>query len=153
MHTRRQGVSNKIHSRLDRLFKSNGLDLSIHAVFIPWMTPQKFFGLMKRSTVFMDTIGFSGFNTAQQGLECELPVVTIRGKFMRSLLATGLLERIGVTETIVQNKEQYIDLVEKLVQDHQYNESVRVKIRENINKIYRDKAAIKGFENFIKSVK
>jgi predicted O-linked N-acetylglucosamine transferase (SPINDLY family) len=153
MHTRRQGVSNKIHSRLERLFKSHGMELSAHAVFIPWMTPQKFFGLMKRSSVFMDTIGFSGFNTAQQGLECELPVVTIRGKFMRSLLATGLLERIGVSETIVSDKEQYIDLVQRLVQDHEYNESVRVKIREYIHKIYRDKEAIKGFEDFLKSVK
>lgn len=153
MHTRRQGVSNRIHGRLERLFQTANMKLEDHAVFIPWMTAPKFFGLMKRSSVFMDTIGFSGFNTAQQGLECDLPVVTIRGNFMRSLLATGLLERIGVTETIVQSKNEYIDMVCRLVQDNEYSEKIRSKIRTNINKIYKDEEAMKGFESFIKNIK
>lgn len=150
MHTRRQGVSNRIHGRLERMFEQAGMKLEEHAVFIPWMTANKFFGLMKRSTVFLDTIGFSGFNTAQQGLECGLPVVTIRGKFMRGLLATGLLERIDVRDTITETKQEYIDCVAKLVEDPLYAEDVRSRIKKGLPAIYKDPQAIDGFVKFVR---
>ena len=152
MHTRRQGVSNRIHGRLERMFEEAGMKLANHAVFIPWMTANKFFGLMKRSTVFLDTIGFSGFNTAQQGLECGLPVVTIRGKFMRGLLATGLLERIDVRDTITESKQDYIDCVAKLVEDPLYAEDVRSRIKKGLPVIYKDPQAIEGFVKFVRDV-
>ena len=114
------------------------------------MTANKFFGLMKRSTVFLDTIGFSGFNTAQQGLECGLPVVTIRGKFMRGLLATGLLERIDVRDTITETKQEYIDCVAKLVEDPLYAEDVRSRIKKGLPAIYKDPQAIDGFVKFVR---
>jgi protein O-GlcNAc transferase len=150
MHTRRQGVSNRIHGRLLRMFEAAGMKLEDHAVFIPWMSAQKFFGLMKRSTVYLDTIGFSGFNTAQQGLECGLPVVTLRGKFMRGLLGTALLERIDVKDMITENKQEYIELVAKLVEDPLYSEDVRSRIKIGLPKIYRDPEAIDGFVKFVR---
>jgi predicted O-linked N-acetylglucosamine transferase (SPINDLY family)/glycosyltransferase involved in cell wall biosynthesis len=152
LHTRRQGTSNRIRGRLERLFEQEGMDLNNHAVFVPWLTANRFFGIMKRSTVFLDTIGFSGFNTAQQGIECGLPIVTIEGKYMRGMLASGLLRRIGATDTIVSNQEEYIECASRLVEDPQFAESVRAKMASGIQAIYRDQSAMDGFVEFIKSV-
>jgi protein O-GlcNAc transferase len=152
LHTRRAGTSNRIRGRLERLFEQEGMDLNNHAVFLPWLTANRFFGIMKRSTVFLDTIGFSGFNTAQQGIECGLPIVTIEGKYMRGMLASGLLRRIGATDTIVSSQEEYIECASRLVEDPQFAESVRAKMASGIQAIYRDQSAMDGFVDFIKSV-
>lgn len=152
LHTRRQGTSNRIRGRLERLYATEGMDLNKHAVFLPWLNANRFFGILKRSTVFLDTIGFSGFNTAQQGIECGLPIVTIEGKYMRGMLASALLRRIGATDTIVENQEQYIECASRLVEDPQFAESVRAKMASGIQAIYRDQSAMDGFVDFIKSV-
>ena len=36
------------------------------------------------------TLGFSGFNTVMQAVECGLPVVTLRGEFLRGRLGSGI---------------------------------------------------------------
>lgn len=152
LHTRRQGTSNRIRGRLERLFAQEGLSLNNHAVFLPWLNANRFFGILKRSTVFLDTIGFSGFNTAQQGIECGLPIVTIEGKYMRGMLGSALLRRIGATDTIVESQEDYIECASRLVEDSQFAESVRAKMASGIQAIYRDQSAMDGFVKFIKSV-
>jgi len=64
---------------------------------------------MNRYCVFLNTIGFSGFNTAIQANECALPIVTIEGKFMRGRLASGILKRISMGELVTKSEAEYIN--------------------------------------------
>jgi predicted O-linked N-acetylglucosamine transferase (SPINDLY family) len=82
-----------------------GLNFTDYGVFIPWQPRPSFYGLMKRATVFLDTIGFSGFNTAMQAVDCGLPIVTREGRFMRGRLASGILKRIGLHELIAASDD------------------------------------------------
>jgi hypothetical protein len=50
---------------------------------------------MKQARLYLDTIGFSGFNTAMLAVECGLPVVTREGRFMRGRLASGHSKAYG----------------------------------------------------------
>jgi predicted O-linked N-acetylglucosamine transferase (SPINDLY family) len=139
-------MSDKLQHRLSLSFTRHGLDAAKFVHFIPWQSTAGFYGLMRQADVFLDTIGFSGFNTALKALECNLPVVTVKGQFMRGRLASGILESMGVTETVMQDTNAYVGCVVKLIQDKKFNQAVRRKIKASIQGVYRDVEAIRALE-------
>ena len=147
-------LSSKLRQRLESAFTGAGLDFNDFIVFIPWQDKQAFYGLMKRADVFLDTIGFSGFNTAIQALECGLPIVTRDGRFMRGRLASGILRRMGLAELVAQSDDDYINLVVQLVQDSDYQQHIRERIEANRDSLYGDLASVRALEDFLlKAVK
>ena len=138
--------------RLTTAFKEAGLNLEDFVTFIPWQTSEDFYGIMKHADVFLDTIGFSGFNTAIQAVDCALPIVTLEGQFMRGRLASGILKRMHIPELIVQTEAQYIDLAVRLVQDRQYREQISQKMIDSRDVLYDDSEPIRALENFLKTI-
>ena len=53
----------------------------------------------------LDTLGFSGFNTAIQAVECGLPVVSREGEFMRGRLGSGILRRMGMEALVATSDD------------------------------------------------
>src|SRR5258708_34245278 len=87
-----------------------------------------FYGLMKRADVLLDTIGFSGFNTAMQAVECGLPIVAWEGRFMRGRFASGVGKRMKLDEGVAKSEKEYIALAGKLVGDTAYRWQSRSRI-------------------------
>jgi hypothetical protein len=116
---------------------------------IPWQKTEAFYGLMQVSDVFLDTIGFSGFNTAIQAIECGLPIVTREGLFLRGRLASGILRRMGMTELIANNEEEYINLAVRLVEDRAYREAMKEKIIASRLILFDDLTPIRALEQFL----
>src|SRR5882762_3191771 len=56
-------LAEKLLRRLETVFTRYGLNIGEHVIFIPWLNGPAFDGLLDRADVFLDTIGFSGFNT------------------------------------------------------------------------------------------
>jgi predicted O-linked N-acetylglucosamine transferase (SPINDLY family) len=142
----------RLRERLIVTFESAGLKLESHAVFAPWLNRPTFFGLMKRSTLMLDTLGFSGFNTAIQAIECGLPLVTLEGHFMRGRLASGILRRMGIDELIAKDESTYIELVVRLVRDEAFNRRMRNRIEETRGVLFGDLAPIRAMEDFFRQV-
>ncbi len=142
-------LSSKLHLRLQRVFAEAGMDFNNHGVFIPWQRKDAFYGLMQRADVFLDTIGFSGFNTALQALECGLPLVTKEGEFMRGRLASGILRRMGVTELIAASDEEYVNLVIRLVQDKEFRQRIKSGIEASRAVLFDDATPIRSLEDFL----
>src|SRR5581483_2154726 len=80
-------LHDKLLDRLSAAFAAHGLRFSDHCVVLPWLDKPTYYGLMQKADIMLDTIGFSGFNTAMQAVECGLPIVTREGRFMRGRLA------------------------------------------------------------------
>ena len=104
------GLSEKLRQRLEIAFAKSNMNFNDYGRFIPWQEQSAFYGLLKRADVFLDTIGFSGFNTAMQAVECGLPIVTGEGRFMRGRLASGILRRMDMAELIADTEETYVNL-------------------------------------------
>ena len=138
-----------LKQRISDSFKSHGLKFSDHVIFSTWLKPIEFYELMNRSCVFLDTIGFSGFNTAIQAIDCALPIVTIEGKFMRGRLASGILKRIGMDELITRSEPEYIDLITRIVKDMNYRNEVVKKIIDKRDILYEDTQPIRALETFL----
>ena len=145
-------LSAKLHLRLRSAFAREHMDIDEFVSFIPWQTLADFYGLLRRADVYLDTIGFSGFNTAMQAVECGLPIVTREGRFMRGRLASGILKRMGLQELVAPSEEAYIALAVRLCQDREYRTHVRGQIEARRGLLFDDPAPIRGLEDFLAGV-
>jgi len=104
---------------------------------------------MQKADLYLDTIGFSGFNTAMQALECHLPVVTMEGARLRGRLASGTLNKMGLPELICKTEVAYIDLVVKLIQNPELLISYKAAIAKSKMNLFNDLEPIRALENFL----
>jgi predicted O-linked N-acetylglucosamine transferase (SPINDLY family) len=142
-------ISSALKDRLLKAFQSENLNGDDFLRFIPWQTTEAFYGLMQKADVFLDTIGFSGFNTAIQAIECGLPIVTREGRFLRGRLASGILRRMGMPELIANNEEEYVNLVVQLVQNQAYRKAIVEKIVANRSVLFDDVIPVRALEQFL----
>lgn len=145
----RADLSQALKSRLEEKFSASNLSIDDHIAFIPWLDSGEFYHLMHQSSVFLDTIGFSGFNTAIQAIDCALPIITKEGQFMRGRLAAGLLKRIGLSELVATSDHEYIELAIKLVKDKEYRSAIKTKMIEMRPLLYEDTSVIRALESFL----
>ena len=142
-------LTEKLRQRLRTAFARAQVDFDQHCVFIPWQPRPAFYGLLTRADVYLDTIGFSGFNTAMQAVQCGLPIVAREGRFMRGRFASGILKRMGLAELVAGSEEDYVALAVKLVQDAGYRQSVRTRLEASRPVLFEDLAPIAALEDFL----
>ena len=142
-------LSTLLKERLERTFSQAGLEFNKHVRFIPAQPLNIFHGLLRRAHLALDTIGFSGYNTAIQAIESGLPLVTREGRFLRGRLASGILRRIGVTELIAQTTDDYVGLAVRLIEDAEFQRRVRSDILQRRAALYNDVAVIRHLESVL----
>jgi protein O-GlcNAc transferase len=145
-------LANLLESRITKEFEAAGLDVMYHVRFIRWLNFHEFHCLLRRADVMLDTIGFSGYNTAVQAIECGLPVVTREGQFLRGRLASGVLRRMELKELIAETKADYVNLIVKLLSDHRYQAHIRREILRRRSVLFDDQSAMGPLQDFLESV-
>ncbi len=142
-------LSEKLRRRLKATFERDGLDFERYVIFIPWQPRAEFCGLMRRAQLLLDTIGFSGFNTAMQAVGSGLPIVTREGRFMRGRLASGLLKRMGLSELVAQSEEEYVAMAATLARDAEYARQMRARTERARVALRGDPAPVRSLEDFL----
>lgn len=138
-----------LRERLQLAFAREQLDSTQYLRFIPFLNKQEFYGLMREANLYLDTIGFSGFNTAMQALVCDLPIITIAGTKMRGRLASAILDRIGLPELICRSNTAYIDLAVEFIQNRNLLNSIKDKIAKSKAILFNDIEPIRSLEQFL----
>jgi protein O-GlcNAc transferase len=138
----------RMRERLSRSFASAGLNLDAHAVFVPWLPRAAFYALMHEADVFLDSMGYSGFNTAMQAIECGLPIVAYEGRFLRGRLASGILRTLGLDELVADSDARYLETVVRLARDAKYWGEVHERIVRSRGALYGDVASVRALESF-----
>ena len=144
-----RALAERLRERLRRAFAAAGLDLDAVSLLLPWQDKTTFHALLRRADALLDTIGFSGFNTAMQAVECAAPIVTMEGRFMRGRLASGILRRIGLDELVAADTGAYIALALKLARDNAYRRDIKTRIEEARAILFNDPAPIRALEDFL----
>jgi predicted O-linked N-acetylglucosamine transferase (SPINDLY family) len=144
--SRRETMSAQIEQRMRQVFAKAGVDYDRTVVWIPTLDRGRFFGLMRRATALLDTIGFSGFNTALQGLECDLPVVAFEGEFMRGRLASGPLRHLGLDELVATTSADYVEIALRLVDDGAWRARMQHEIAQRRPALFDDRAPVRALE-------
>jgi protein O-GlcNAc transferase len=135
-------LSRKLQERIAAAFRGAGVDPARHLLTIPWQPRAAFFGLLRQADVYLDTIGFSGFNTMLQAVECRLPCVTYEGRFMRGRLGSGILSRVGLSELVAADCQRYIDLAVGLAEEPAHRARIRETMRRNAGAAFADLGAV-----------
>ncbi len=141
------GLTRTLHDRILRAFAAAGTSPSDCLRFIPWQPIDRYYGLMAEATAMLDTIGFSGFNTAIQALECGLPVMTWEGRFLRGRLASALMRRMEMPELVASRISDYAEGVACLCRDGAFAEGARERIVERRERLFRDEVPIRAMES------
>jgi protein O-GlcNAc transferase len=144
-------LSKRLEERLRDSFRRAGVDFEQRAAFVAWQSRGAFRALLKRADLYLDTIGFSGFNTAVHALECGLPIVTREGRFMRGRLASGPLKHIGLPELVAPSDEAYVELAVALAGDRERRNALRARIEAGRARLYRDAAPLDALQRFIET--
>ena len=120
-----ESLSSLLEARLRKAFVDANMDFDTHVRFIPWLPQTDFFALLDRADAYLDSAGFSGFNTAMQAVERCTPIVAWEGQFMRSRFASGILQELGLDEWVATSVNEYAALVERLCANSALRDDVR----------------------------
>jgi len=135
----------RLEQRLRDAFAAAGVDFEAHVRFLPWLPQSAFFGLLQRADVFLDTLGFSGFNTAIQAVECGTPMVAWEGRFMRGRFASSMLRSMEMDDWVADSHEAYAQKVERLCADAALRQQVRAEIAARRTALFADRASVEAF--------
>jgi predicted O-linked N-acetylglucosamine transferase (SPINDLY family) len=139
-------VDRMLESRLRAAFEKADVEFDEHANIIPKLERSRFFGLMRQSALMLDTLGFSGFNTALQAIECDLPVLAFEGEFMRGRLASAIMRRLDLPELVATTTEDFVQKALDLAGDAGRRKKIRAKIIERRHILFHDTAPIVALE-------
>jgi protein O-GlcNAc transferase len=139
-------MNRQLYDRLRRAFMKGGVDFEARVRIIPTLDRGRFFGLMQRATLMLDTHGFSGFNTALQGIECGLPVVAREGEFMRGRLASGILRRLGLDDLVATSDSAFVDIAVTLAHDDAKALRLRREIEARRPVLFNDLTPVRSLE-------
>ncbi len=135
--------------RLERAFAAAGLRADDYCIFLDRLSQSRFVAAAGLCDVFLDSIGWSGCNSALESLPHDLPIVTLRGEQMRGRHSAAILEMMGVTDTIVDTIDDYVAVAARLASDGQARVAVSRRMADNKHKVYRDRACISALEDFL----
>jgi predicted O-linked N-acetylglucosamine transferase (SPINDLY family) len=142
-------LSAGLKSRLQASFTRAGLDFDRHVFFLEPLPRPAFYDLMRRASVWLDGIGFSGFMSAMQAVECGLPIVAYEGRFMRGRFASGILRKMGMDEWVATNAEEFIALAAELANNAEKRRDARARIEATRDVLFDDLAPIRALEDFL----
>ena len=138
-----------IQERLDRAFAAAGLRANDHCVFLNRLSQSKFVAAAGLCDVFLDSIGWSGCNSALECLAQALPIVTFEGATMRGRHCAAILRMLDVPETIATTIDDYVAVATRLGRDSRHRQEISARMATNRDKVYRDRAPVAALEDFI----
>lgn len=144
-------VTRTVRERLERAFAAAGLRAEHHCVFLNRMSQSQFAASAGLCDVFLDSIGWSGCNSALECLPQALPIVTFEGATMRGRHSAAILRMIDVTDTIAATVDDYVAIATRLGQDTQFRQTMSSRMAENRHRLYGDRAPVTALENFLES--
>jgi protein O-GlcNAc transferase len=144
-------VEELFQTRLERTFAAHGLKASDYCVFLPRMGLNKFVAASGLCDVFLDSIGWSGCNSALESLQNDVPIVTLRGALMRGQHSAAILQMMDISETIAGSVDEYVAIAARLAGDPQERQALKERIAANKHRLYRDGACIAALEDFLET--
>lgn len=142
-------VNEIFQERLERAFAARGLNSADHCIFHGRLGQAQFVAAMGLCDVFLDSIGWSGCNSAMESLPNDLPIVTTPGAFMRGRHSAAILEMMGMGDTVAATIDDYVAMAVRLARQPQERQALRRRLAENKHKLFNDRACVTALEDLI----
>ena len=142
----------QFRARIARTFAAEGLDVRRHVIMLSRLTTPQFLGVAAICDVFLDSIGWSGLNSALESLAADLPIVTWPGPLMRGRHCHAILQMLGIGETVAGSEDEYVDIAVRLARDPALRAALRQRTAANKAKLFADPAPVRALEQWIEDV-
>ena len=110
--------------------------------FVPRRDRTGFMALLASARVVLDTPHFCGGLSSLEALSAGTPVVALPGDFMRSRVTLGLYRRMGMTDLVAKDGDEYVDLAVRLARDDGFHAEMQRRIRALAPRLIDDPAPI-----------
>jgi protein O-GlcNAc transferase len=145
-------VREDFYKRLNRAFGVFGMKAEDKCIWLPPQNSIDYWNLNSISDVYLDTIDWSGCNTTMEAIACKLPVVTLPAGFMRGRHSAAMLTQLGVTETIANDKADYVSIAVRLGVEPEWRRSVVARMVAGYPRLYSDTRSVTSLESFYQKV-
>lgn len=115
-------------NRLRACFEHARLDFNKQVLFLPRLNRDEYHALNLIADIFLDTSQWSGCNSTLEALNCNLPVVTLPGQWMRGRHSYAFYRKMQYEALIARDEKHYIELAVHLAKDAAWREEQRQKI-------------------------
>lgn len=117
--------------------------------FLPTMSHLDFLTVMKLADVSLDTRPFGGGNTCWQAIAMGTPIVTWPGRFLRGRYALALYRLMGVTDTVAESAEDYVDIAVRLATDRDLRTALEQRIEAAAPCIFEDMTHVQALHDVL----
>jgi len=145
-------LTHQFYQRLKSEFSQYNMEVDEYVTMLPSLSNEAYYRLHEIAAVFLDSIGTGGTTTTLEALSYNIPIITLPSDFMRGRVSGGILNHIGMSETIATSVKDYIDLAISLGKDKIMRQRLREQMALHKEKAYHNISCIKQLEQFIANV-
>ena len=137
--------THKLQSRFKQTLGQN----ASRVIFLPRQVGKNWPQLLADADVILDTPHFSGMSTTLDALSVGTPVVTLQGQFMRGRQSSGIYTKMGFTECIAGNSDEYVSLAVAIATDGERRRHFSEAIAERVDLVFAQEQSVTDFEQFL----
>ncbi|MGE4552478.1 MAG: hypothetical protein AB7D57_05170, partial [Desulfovibrionaceae bacterium] len=150
-HRRAARLTARFRARLERAFAAAGLAPDRHMVLLPHQPPERYRALTACCDAFLDSLGWSGFNTAMEAAEAGLPMLTCPGDCLRARHALAVVRGLGLDDAVAADPDQYVAMAARLARDRAWRADLAERVRAAAPRLWRDAAPIRALEAWLEA--
>jgi len=148
-HPTSPALASRFADRLRKAFKMQGVDPARHLVFLPWLDRQRYASLNASCDLYLDSLRWSGGNTALEALAQGVPLLTWPGDTMRSRHSYAILKQLGLEDGIATSPDDYVARAVRFGQDEAALAAYRAATQAALSRLWNDKAPVEALAAFI----
>lgn len=148
-HRKAARLTERFLARIRRAFEAAGLDPARHVCLLPHQPPERYQALAACCDAFLDSLGWSGFNTAMEAAAAGLPILTCPGASMRARHALAVVRGLGLDDAVAGDVDAYAALAARLACDAAWRADMARRVRENAPRLWRDEAPLRALEDWL----
>jgi CRISPR-associated protein Csy1 len=132
-------------ARLDRALAAEGLARAGRVHVMPQRAHEDYLRINTLCDAMLDTLHWSGGNTSLDAIACGLPIVTLPGAHMRGRQSAGMLQLIGVTDTLAADVADYARIAVRLSRERAWRDELAERIRHQRSVLFDDPEPVEAF--------
>ncbi|HVN83642.1 MAG TPA: TIGR03032 family protein [Candidatus Binatia bacterium] len=139
-------ASTLLAEHLEARWRQTLPDVAERMVIMPRLSPDDYMRLLASAHVALDTVHFSGANTAYDAFVAGTPVVTLPGRAPRSRYTAALQRSAGIEECVADTPEAYVEIAVRLASDVAARAALRARILAAVPEVFESTVATAELE-------
>eukprot|EP00039_Didymoeca_costata_P031422 m.34660 g.34660 ORF g.34660 m.34660 type:complete len:484 (+) comp8759_c0_seq2:986-2437(+) len=123
--------------------------------FLPGLSNEQWFGILKHGDVILDSYPFGGYTTSLEAFAVgDTPIVTLpnpRG-LMAGRCTKGFFDMMGIDDTIAESKDEFVNISVRLAHDLDFQRGVRLQIASASWMLWQRNETVSEWSSFLSSV-